>query len=342
MTVYYRPIIQNDSSRPEFHFNLGDQNQWFDRFERLERGKSSNNISANAVPEEVIKNITSIRKSCFLGHLKLPLVMGILNITPDSFSDGGKNFQALDAIESAYNMNCNGVDVIDVGGESTRPGAEKVSAELEISRIELVIRAIKSKQPRCRISVDTRKARVMRGVIELGVDFINDVSALTFDKKSIQVLAGKNVQVCLMHGGLNPKHMQENTTYDDVLLDVYDYLEERIASSVAGGIKKENIIVDPGIGFGKTEDQNIRLIQKASIFHSLGCPVLYGVSRKAFIGRISGVEKASDRFPGSISVALDLIRQGVQFIRVHDISETRQALALWEAINDKNNLIDGG
>ena len=181
----------------------------------------------------------------------------------------------------------------------------------------------------------------MKRVIELGINFINDVSALSFDDKSTQLLADVNVQVCLMHGGLNPRTMQENTTYDDVLLDVYDYLEERINSAVEGGIKKENIIIDPGIGFGKTRNQNIRLIQKASIFHGLGCPLLYGVSRKSFIGDISGVDKAEDRFPGSIAVALELIRQGVQCIRVHDTAETIQAVSLWEAINDQDNATNG-
>ena len=342
MGVYYRPIIQNDVSRPKSHFNLGAQNQWFDRCERLERGQKSNHISASSVPREVMKNLTSIRKSPVFDNFKSPLIMGILNLTPDSFSDGGQNFCAPNAIEAANRMIREGIDVIDIGGESTRPGAEQISDELEISRIESTISAIKSKQPHCIVSVDTRKSRVMRRVIELGVNFINDVSALSFDKKSTELLANRNLQVCLVHGGLNPKDMQENTTYEDVLLDVYDYLEERINSAVEGGIKKENIIVDPGIGFGKTASQNIRLIQKASLFHSLGCPVLYGVSRKAFIGRISGVNQAVDRFPGSISVALELIRQGVQFIRVHDTSETKQAVILWEAINDKNSTINGG
>ena len=342
MRTYYRPIIQNNSTRPELHFNLSNQNHWFDRCEKLERGKEPLNISVNEVPAEIIEKLISIRKSCVFDHFKTPLIMGVLNLTPDSFSDGGKYFNTSDALRYAENMIKNGVDVIDVGGESTKPGAEQISDELEISRIELVIQAIKNNYPHFKVSVDTRKSRVMKRVIELGVDFINDVSALSFDNESIQILADKNAQICLMHGGLNPKTMQEDMTYDDVLLDVYDYLKERINVAVAGGIKKENIIVDPGIGFGKTKSQNISLIQKASIFHSLGCPVLYGVSRKAFIGNISGVKKASDRFPGSISVAMDLIRQGVQFIRVHDISETRQALALWEAINQTNNLIDRG
>ena len=337
MKVYYRPIIQNDIIRPEYYFNLSNQNQWFDRFERFERGKEPSHISVKEAPAEVLRKLTSTRKSDIFENFKSPLIMGILNLTPDSFSDGGKNFNTSDALESAEKMICDGVDVIDVGGESTKPGAEQISDEVELDRIETVIKAIKKKRPDCVVSVDTRKSRVMHRVLELGVNFINDVSALSFDKKSAQVLAAENALICLMHGGLNPKNMQENTTYNDVLLDVYDYLEERITFAVSSGIKRENIIVDPGIGFGKTESQNVRLIQKASIFHSLGCPVLYGASRKAFIGSISGVDKARDRFPGSISVALDLIRQGVQFIRVHDTSESKQAVSMWKAINDCNN-----
>ena len=337
MSVYYRPIIQNDITRPEFHLNLSNQNQWFDRFEKLERGKPPLHVSADEVPREVTRKLTSLRKSCIFDDFKKPLIMGVLNLTPDSFSDGGINFHATDAIKTADKMARDGVDVIDVGGESTRPGAEQIPDDLELSRIELVIQAIRSKHPSCRVSVDTRKSSVMKRVIELGVNFINDVSALSFDTESIHLLSKKNVQVCLMHGGLNPKTMQEETIYDDVVLDVYDYLEAQINYAIAGGIKKENIIVDPGIGFGKTESQNIRLIQKASIFHTLGCPILYGVSRKAFIGSISGVDQAIDRFPGSIAVALDLIRQGIQFIRVHDTFETKQALALWKAINCQCN-----
>ena len=337
MKVYYRPIIQNDIIRPEYYFNLSNQNQWFDRFERFERGKEPSHISVKEAPAEVLRKLTSTRKSDIFENFKSPLIMGILNLTPDSFSDGGKNFNTSDALESAEKMICDGVDVIDVGGESTKPGAEQISDKVELDRIETVIKAIKKKRPNCVVSVDTRKSRVMKRVLELGVNFINDVSALSFDKKSAQILAAENAQICLMHGGLNPKNMQENTTYNDVLLDVYDYLEERITFAVSSGIKRENIIVDPGIGFGKTESQNVRLIQKASIFHSLGCPVLYGASRKAFIGSISGVDKARDRFPGSISVALDLIRQGVQFIRVHDTSESKQAVSMWKAINDCNN-----
>ena len=342
MKVYFRPIIQNDNSRLKSCSSLGNQNQWFDRFEKMERGKESDYVSASEVPEEVIEKLTSIRKSRLFEHFKKPLIMGILNLTPDSFSDGGENFSLENAIKSAKNMIQNGVDIIDVGGESTKPGANQISDELEISRIELLIQILKSDYPNYRVSVDTRKSRVMKRVIELGINFINDVSALSFDDKSTQLLADVNVQVCLMHGGLNPRTMQENTTYDDVLLDVYDYLEERINSAVEGGIKKENIIIDPGIGFGKTRNQNIRLIQKASIFHGLGCPLLYGVSRKSFIGDISGVDKAEDRFPGSIAVALELIRQGVQCIRVHDTAETIQAVSLWEAINDQDNATNGG
>ncbi len=258
--------------------------------------------------------------------------MGILNVTPDSFSDGGKNLEYSKAFNAAEGMISEGADIIDIGGESTRPGAKTIPQEVELKRIEPVLKSLKKKYPKCKISVDTRKSAVMTRVIGLGADLINDVSAMTFDKKSIEVLVKEDTPVCLMHGGLNPETMQEKIIYDDVLFDVYDYLKEAINFAIAGGIKEENILIDPGIGFGKTSEQNMVLIQKASIFHSLGVPVLYGVSRKKFIGNIGGAQVPSSRFPGSIAVALELIRQGVQVIRVHDVKETKQAFDLWNAI----------
>lgn len=334
MTIYYRPIIQTENSKPDCFFYLGNQRLWFDKVEIIERGKLPVVVCAQKIPTKELKNITGVRNSSYLGSFKKPFVMGILNITPDSFSDGGKSFGTSRAYNNAENMIAHGADIIDIGGESTRPGAKTISEDIELRRVEPVVKAIKSKYPRCKISVDTRKAKVMARVLDLGVDIINDVSSMTFDEKSVGTVAIKNAQICLMHGGLNPENMQEHICYSDVLLDVYDYLKQRIDFAIAGGINKERIIIDPGIGFGKTIEQNVLLIRKASIFHSLGCPILYGVSRKSFIGQIGGAPKATDRFPGSIAVAIELIRQGVQFIRVHDVLETRQALDLWSAINE--------
>ncbi len=332
MKIYYRPIIQNDKMRTPDSYQIGDQSQWFDTIEIIERGKDPFITSVDKVPVEALRKLTDVRSNEYFGSFSSPLIMGILNITPDSFSDGGENLQPSQALLTVKNMIANGAAIIDVGGESTRPGAKEVTFDQELKRIEPVVSEIKSMYPNCKISVDTRKADVMSRVLELGVDFINDVSAMTFDIRSREVLKNKNAQICLMHGGLNPQAMQKNIYYDDVLLDVYDYLEDRINYALAGGIKRKDIIVDPGIGFGKTTAHNISLIRKASLFHSLGCPVLYGVSKKRFIGDIGKAPNPSNRFPGSIAVALELIRQGVQVIRVHDVKETKQAFDLWEAI----------
>ncbi|PQM58925.1 MAG: dihydropteroate synthase [Rhodobacteraceae bacterium] len=341
MSRYFRPIIQSDCAKPENFYYLADQAYWFDKVEIIERGKESLVVSAEEIPTEELKILTNSRSSQHANFPKKPSIMGILNVTPDSFSDGGENFETLTAITAAETMMSEGADIIDIGGESTRPGAKAVAAELELTRIEPVLSALKNKNSNYQISVDTRKSGVIARAIELGVNFINDVSALSFDEHSRDVLANHNVQVCLVHGGLNPEKMQENMIYDDVLLDIYDYLKDRIDFAVAGGIKKENIVVDPGIGFGKTISQNIRLITKASLFHVLGCPILYGVSRKRFIGEIGKAPEARNRFPGSIAVAIELIRQGVHIIRVHDVKETKQALDLWEALVNRCDLKDG-
>tara|TARA_Y100001968_G_scaffold326225_1_gene368907 strand:+ start:557 stop:1495 length:939 start_codon:yes stop_codon:yes gene_type:complete len=312
---------------------LGDQIHWFDRVEVLERGREPKSISVTEVPSNVLKKLTAVRKSFLFESFLKPIVVGILNITPDSFSDGGNYMDFKRAFNFALEMLNSGVDVIDIGGESTRPGADELEAEIEISRIEPVIKKILTAKPSCKISVDTRKSVVMERSLNLGVKFINDVSALSFDTSSTSVIAENETVICLMHGGLNPKIMQESPQYENVVLNVYDYLEERIENAVNKGIKRENIVIDPGIGFAKTIEHNVSLIRNASLFHCLGVPVLYGVSRKSFIGHFGNVNKPSNRFPGSMSVALELIRQGVQLIRVHDISKTKQALALWHAIN---------
>ena len=332
MKIYYRPIIQTDNVRPSGCFQLGDQRQWFDSVEIIKRGKNSFVTSADNIPASALKKLTNIRFNEHFSSFRSPLIMGILNVTPDSFSDGGENLEPLKALDTVKSMISHGVDIIDVGGESTRPGSFETESEEEFLRIEPVLTEIKRKYPDCRVSVDTRKSNVMSKVMDIGVNFINDVSAMTFDTKTRGVLAKKDAQICLMHGGLNPQKMQENVKYTDVLLDVYDYLEESINFAVLGGIKRKNIIIDPGIGFGKTTKQNITLIRNASLFHSLGCPILYGVSRKKFIGHIGKTQNISDRFPGSIATALELVRQGVQIIRVHDVKETRQAFDLWNAM----------
>lgn len=332
MSIYYRPIIQIDKSKPKNSFHLGNQSQWFNRVEVLKRGERPYNIAANLVPLTILKNITKVRSNCLFQNFKTPKVVGVLNRTPDSFSDGGKHIELSKALKFVSEILADGVDLIDIGGESTRPGAKAVEESVELDRVIPIVKKILAIHPECKISIDTRKSMVMERTTELGVKFINDVSALSFDTQSAEVISKKKAIICLMHGGLNPQTMQENPNYADVLLDVYDYLEQSIQQAVNNGIDRGSIVIDPGIGFGKTIEHNISLIRNASLFHCLGVPILFGVSRKSFIGTIGNISDPIKRFPGSMAVALELVRQGVQMIRAHDVAETKQALALYQAI----------
>ena len=257
--------------------------------------------------------------------------MGILNTTPDSFSDGGQFGNPASARAHAVRLLQEGADIIDIGGESTRPGADLVALEEEISRTKPTILDLRqvSSLP---LSIDTRKAPVAAAALEAGVDWINDVSALSFDSEMAQVAARSGAPLCLMHAPSDPKTMQQKAHYEDVLLDVYDYLAARIEFALSQGILRQNIIVDPGIGFGKTLEHNLALLRGLAVFHGLGCPILLGASRKRFIGTISGAEKAQDRMAGSVAVALAAAGQGAQILRVHDVRETVQALKLWAAV----------
>ena len=257
--------------------------------------------------------------------------MGILNTTPDSFSDGGQFGNSASARAHAVRLQEEGADIIDIGGESTRPGADLVALEEEISRTKPTILDLRqvSSLP---LSIDTRKAPVAAAALEAGVDWINDVSALSFDSEMAQVAARSGAPLCLMHAPSDPKTMQQKAHYEDVLLDVYDYLAARIEFALSQGILRQNIIVDPGIGFGKTLEHNLALLRGLAVFHGLGCPILLGASRKRFIGTISGAEKAQDRMAGSVAVALAAAGQGAQILRVHDVRETVQALKLWAAV----------
>lgn len=261
-----------------------------------------------------------------------PLVMGILNTTPDSFSDGGTLSGLEDALARARAMVAAGADILDIGGESTRPGAAEVPVDEEIARTAPLIRALRADGIATPVSIDTRKARVAAAAIEAGADIINDVSALTWDPDLARVTAQAGVPICLMHAQGTPQTMQADPRYDDVLVEVYDWLAARMDHAVAQGIAPERLITDPGIGFGKTQRHNLTLLQGLALFHSLGAPVLLGASRKRFIGTISGVEVAADRLAGSLAVALHAAGQGAQILRVHDVSETIQALALWRAL----------
>lgn len=263
-----------------------------------------------------------------------PLVMGIVNVTPDSFSDGNLYARHDAAIAHGLELVREGADILDIGGESTRPGAEDVAPEVEAERVAPVIAAWKDAG--VPISIDTRKAPVMRSALAAGAAIVNDVSALEFDRDATDVVRNAGVPVILMHSQGTPKVMQQDPHYEDASLDIFDYLENRIVEVVRSGIARENIIADPGIGFGKTVEHNLQLIRDLSLFHGLGVPVLLGASRKAFIGHITGEPEARRRVAGSVQVAMMGIAQGVQIVRVHDVQYTVQSIAVWRRVNGIN------
>jgi dihydropteroate synthase len=259
-----------------------------------------------------------------------PRIVGIVNVTPDSFSDGGRWLDPGAAVAHGLQLEAEGADILDIGGESTRPGAEPVPVEEELRRVIPVIAAL-ARQARVPISIDTRNAEVMRRAAGAGARILNDVSALGHDPDALRVAAETGLPVVLMHAQGDPRTMQKDPRYDDVVLDVYDWLEARIAACERAGIPRKRIVVDSGIGFGKTPAHNLALIGSLSIFHGLGCPILLGASRKSFIGRLAGGAPADGRLPGSLAAALAAAAQGVQLLRVHDVAATCQALAVWEA-----------
>ena len=260
-------------------------------------------------------------------------IMGIVNTTPDSFSDGGVNAQADVAIANARRMAADGAVLLDVGGESTRPGSDPVTEPEEWRRIDPVIAALVSDGQK--VSSDTRKGAIMRKVANAGVAMINDVSALTHDPNALGAALASGLPVCLMHAQGDPKTMQQNPHYDNVLVDVYSWLEARIAAVVAAGIPRERIVADPGIGFGKTYDHNLELMAGLSLFHGLGVAVMLGASRKGFIGSVTGEKVAANRQVGSAAAALVGATAGVQFVRVHDVRETGHALKMWQAVTSQ-------
>lgn len=259
-----------------------------------------------------------------------PRVMGIINVTPDSFSDGGDHFDPARAIADGLAMRDSGAAILDVGGESTRPGATPVPVDEEVRRIVPVVAGLA--RAGCLVSIDSRRAVVMAAALDAGARIINDVTALAGDPESPALAARRQVPVVLMHMQGEPQTMQRRPRYDDAPLDVYDSLAARIAACAAAGIPRARIAVDPGIGFGKSMAHNLRLLDQLAVLHGLGCAVVLGVSRKGFIGRLAGVEAAKARLPGSLAAALAGLVRGAQIVRVHDVAETRQALAVWTAI----------
>lgn len=267
-------------------------------------------------------------------------IMGILNVTPDSFSDGGKYLLAATAIKAGMAMHEAGADVVDVGGESTRPGAAEVSVEEELRRVIPVVEALS--KAGVLVSIDTRRAEVMRAAIDAGAAMVNDISALTADPQSLATVARTDTKIVLMHMRGTPATMQSLTDYDDVVAEVVAWLGERIAVCMAAGIPKERLLVDPGIGFAKKLDQNLALLKNLEAFHSLGVPVLLAASRKSLIADALGDIPMDARQPASLAIALRGAEAGVQMVRVHDVAETRQALDMWSRIRQvrKNSCSD--
>ena len=330
MTTFYRAIPQFDLARPSGARPIAGGWCWYDHAEQIERGGARRLIHASEVPDDVAKAISSPRAAIAGLAMEWPRLMGILNVTPDSFSDGGQYDSQAAAIGHARDMIKNGADIIDIGGESTRPGADFVPADLEIERTIPVIQNIR-RESAVPVSIDTQKGKVARAALSVGASMVNDVSALNYDAKLSEIIADAGVPVCLMHAQGDPKTMQDRPEYEDVLLDVYEYLAARIEAAVSAGIARASIIIDPGIGFGKTPAHNLTLLRGLSLFHSLGCVIILGASRKRFIGVLGNEPEAHNRTFGSIAVALAGIAQGVQITRVHDIAQTRQALTLWAA-----------
>ena len=278
-----------------------------------------------------IKRITIKRK--FL-EKKDHLIMGILNMTPDSFSDGGKYNSLKKANQRIKKMIEAGADIIDIGGESTRPGSKIVSEKNELLRVKKTIEKFKKKFPKTLLSIDTRKPLVMNFSINNGADIINDVSCFKFDRKSFQIIKNKDIWKIIHHMQGTPQTMQINPSYNNVLLDIYDFFEEEIKKFKKTKIKKK-IILDPGIGFGKKLKHNLIILNKISLFHSLGFPILIGTSRKRFINQISGKYDTKERIGGTLSSTIFSFTQGIKIFRVHNVEEVKQSLLVFETLLNK-------
>ncbi len=265
-----------------------------------------------------------------------PKIMGIVNVTPDSFSDGGLHGTAETGALHGLALAGQGAHILDVGGESTRPGSDAVSVDEELSR---VIPAVKRLSDAGHVvSIDTRKAAVMREAVKAGAAIINDVSALQHDAESLRTVAELGCPVVLMHAQGDPRTMQLNPQYDDVALDVYDHLEGRVEACVAAGIPRSRIAIDPGIGFGKTFRHNLEILNQVTLFHGLGVAVLLGLSRKGFVGALTGEKNAGNRVHGSVGGAVQAALNGVHILRVHDVKATVEALAVATAVVEPRSI----
>jgi dihydropteroate synthase len=315
----------------------GNKKISFDSIEIISR-KSKKKILVNNIDKlpKLLKKkiiidlkIISSKKKNFanLNFQKLPNIMGILNLTPDSFSDGGKFNTKNKAVKHAFKMFKSGANIIDVGGESTKPGSKSVNEKLEWKRVHKILKLICKKIP---ISLDTRKSDIMEKGIKFGVKIINDVSGLNYDHKTKDILKKYKTPFVIQHSKGTPENMQIKPSYKNELLDIYDFFEEKIEFLRSIGVKHSNIIIDPGVGFGKNLKHNMNLISNISIFHSLGFPILVGNSRKRFIKELSKKNDTSNRIGGTVASSIYLMSQGVQILRIHDVNEVLQGLKIFK------------
>ena len=286
-------------------------------------------IQAIAEPriKELLDRIVAPRAAIAGVSMDSPRIMGIVNVTPDSFSDGGEHLEPCAAIDYAKAIANGGADFVDIGGESTRPGAEPVTVDEELRRILPVLSGVAGLPTA--LSIDTRKPEVMREAAKIRADIINDVSAFTFAPNSLATAVKLKKPAVLMHAKGDPKTMQDSPSYRDVVIEVYNFLETRIEAAVAAGLPRSSLIADPGIGFGKTAAHNASLLRSITLFHGLGAPLLTGTSRKRSLQRIADAKAPQEQAAASVAAVLDAVSQGVQIVRVHDVEETRQALAVW-------------
>ena len=337
---YYNNISKENVKKKNSIPVGGNKSLSFDTIEIVTRtNKKKINIkSINNLPLKIkkkvlgdIKNISKVKKIPKLKFNNLPILMGVLNITPDSFSDGGKFNKKASARKQIKKLIVKGAKIIDVGGESTRPGSKEVLQNEEWLRINKVMDYLKSKK--FFVSLDTRKSFVMKKASKYKLDLINDVSGLSYDNDTMNFLKNSKLPFVLHHMKGSTETMQKNPSYKNVLLDIYDYFEEKLKLIRKNGIKHNHIILDPGIGFGKNMKHNITLINKIAIFHSLGLPIMLGVSRKRFIKDISGQNDSKQRIGGTVSSSIFSMLQGVQILRVHDVNEVNQGIKVFKRLN---------
>lgn len=338
--VYLRPLFLSNSAADAAGpwGRLAGGHIRFSHVELIERTSTTSHVlsfadaatSSEPAVQAALDALQAERAPIMGMDLAHPKIMGIVNVTPDSFSDGGDFFSHDDAIAQAKKALADGADILDIGGESTRPGSDPVDEATELSRILPVIEALAGEG--APLSCDTRKANVMRKAIASGAHIINDVSSLTFHPDARTTVAELEVPVILMHSKGEPKVMQKAPAYEDVCLDVFDELQANIVACEKAGIPRSRIIADPGIGFGKTFDHNLQLLKDLALFHGLGVALMLGVSRKGFLGALTGVKEARARAVGSVSAALCGLERGVQLYRVHDVKQTAEAFAVWDGV----------